>query len=201
MREHRGFLLFCLLFGFGLCAATYQEQADGSTISDFIGALLLGLAGLVLFVVALVRALKRTDLSWRQRLIPLTGWVSPLLISYMLSYYLTRLDRAPNWLVISNRESVGYASFDFKGDGRYKYTTGSPLGSFYGYGRYIRRDSLLHLLPEPGHEIPPDTLLVIRPYSAAAVPLFGSLTHVLSAQRSQSYPSVYYVLEYQKSAD
>ena len=201
MREHQGFLLLCLLFGLGLCAVTYQEQVGGSTLGDFWWVLLLGLTGLALFVIALVQVFKCIDLPWSQRLVPLAGWVTPLLISYALGYYLTRLDRAPNWLVISNHETVGYASFDFKPDGRYKYTTGSPFGLFYGYGRYVHRDSLLHLMPETGHEIPPDTLLVIRPYSAAAVPPFDSLTHVLPVKTGQSYPSVYYVLDYHKPSD
>jgi hypothetical protein len=182
MREHRGFLLLCLLFGLGLCAATYQEQVGGSALGDFLWVLLLSLAGLVLFVVALARVLKRTDLLWPQRLVPLAGWVVPLLVSYALGSYFSRLDRVPNYLVLSNREGVGYAGFDFKLDGRYKYTTGSPLGLFYGYGRYVQRDSLLHLYPEPGHEVPVDTLLVIRPYSTAAAPAFDIL-----AFRDSSY--------------
>jgi len=168
-------------------------------VETFVWVLLLGLAGLALLLVALVRVLKRTHLPWPQRLVPLAGWGAPLLVSYLLSNYLTRLDRVPNWLVLSNHEAVGYAGFDFKPDGRYKYTTGSPLGLFYGYGRYVRRDSLLHLSPEPGQESPFDTLLVIRPYAIAAVPAFDSLSRVISLQGGKPYPSVYYIISLEKA--
>ena len=168
-------------------------------VGTFVWVLLLGLAGLALLLVALVRVLERTHLPWPQRLVPLAGWGAPLLVSYLLSSYLTRLDRVPNWLVLSNHEAVGYAGFDFKPDGRYKYTTGSPLGLFYGYGRYVRRDSLLHLSPEPGQESTFDTLLVIRPYSIAAIPAFDSLSRVISLQGGKPYPSVYYIIDLKKA--
>jgi hypothetical protein len=197
MREHKGFLFLCLLFGLGLCTATYQEQSGGSMIGAFLWVVLLGVAGLALLLAALTRVLKRTHLSWPQRLVPLAGWGTPLLASYLLSSYLTRLDRVPNWLVLSNHEAVGYAGFDFKPDGRYKYTTGSPLGLFYSYGHYVRRDSLLHLYPELGQEVPFDTLLIIRPYSAAA-PFFDSLAHVVSRRGSNPYHTIYYILSLKK---
>jgi len=167
-------------------------------VGAFMEALLLGIGGLTLLLVALIRVLKRTNLSWPRRLMPLAGWVTPLLVSYLLSSYLTRLDRVPNWLAISNHEAVGYAGFDFKPDGRYKYTTGSPLGLFYGYGRYVRRNSLLHLQPEPSQEVPFDTLLVIRPYSIGAAPAFDSLAHIVSLKTGKPYPSVYYILNLEK---
>ena len=196
MREHKGFLLFCLLFGLGLCTATYQEQRGGSIVGTFVWALLLGIVGLALLLVALARVLKRAHLPWSRRMMPLAGWGAPLLVSYLLSSYLTRFDRVPNWLVLSNHEAVGYAGFDFKLDGRYKYTTGSPLGLFYSYGRYVRRDSALHLFPELGQEPPPDTLLVIRPYSVAAVSAFDSLAHVIPLQRGTPYHNVYYIVNF-----
>jgi len=201
MRENRGFLLLCLLFGLGLCVELCQEQWGDSLAGAIFWVLPLAFTGLILFVVALTRVLKRTGLPWSRRLVPLVGWGAPLLVSYAFGCYLTRIDWMPNWLVISNREGVGYASFEFKRDGQYKYTTGSPLGLLYSYGQYVHRDSLLHLQPTPGQEPPVDTLLVIRPYSTSAALAFDSLARVLPLQTRQPYSSVYYILYHQDAEE
>lgn len=193
MQANKGFLFCCLLLGLGLCSVVYQDQWGGDVVSAMLWGLALGLTGLALLVVALVRVARRADLPWPRRLMPLAGWAAPLLACYTLGLYLSRIDHEPNWLVISNQESVGHADFEFKQDGRYKYATGSPLGLFYGYGRYVRHDSLLQLLPDPDHEIPADTLLVIRPYSLSSTPAFDSLARVIPLQTGRPYPGAYYI--------
>ena len=86
-------------------------------------------------------------------------------------------------MCVSTSSDSIMAGYDFKEDGCYKYWDGSPLGVFYNYGTYERRDSVITLHSEI-RNAPLETHLIIRPYFPAANPSFNAKSVLIAHDKS-----------------
>ncbi|MBD2768118.1 hypothetical protein IC235_09470 [Hymenobacter sp. BT664] len=172
MRENQGFILTCCLLG---ADALFQleEGQYGDSIGGAIPVLLGTVLAAILGFIALFRVLRRHDLPLSERLIPLYFWLGPVALAAVFNTWLNRVDYAANFMCVSTSSDSIMAGYDFKDDGRYKYWEGSPFGIAYNYGRYVRRDSIITLLPASTRNAPQEIRLIIRPYSSVSHPAFN----------------------------
>ena len=199
MRENKGYIIICCFLTFVALIQLHESAYDTSIfdgVSIFIGTLLAAF----LFFSAFFRALKRTDLSAVKRLIPLYFWVGSVGIVTVYSYWLNRIEFAPNFMHISSGSDFNIDGFTLKKDGRYIYWNGSGLGESRNFGTYIRQDSIINLAPNSLHNAPKEIRLVIRPY-ASALPAFDRKSRIFLIDKNgkmRRYDYGYNIIELTK---
>ncbi len=163
-----------------LALAHIHETYYGASIVDMLVDIIGICLAVSLFIVALSRFLKYRGNSISKQLLPLYIWTGCTAVVAAYSFWLKRIESAPNFLKAGSGNSFGYDELTLKKDGRYIYSETFLLGQSHNFGNYTRRDSIITLILGSPRNAPKQRQFCIRPYSISSNPTFDNKSILLA---------------------